>query len=142
MIQHEVSMLGIERFEQAKSICCEYWNVDKSVVFSKTRLRNVINARHSIRYMLYTQKKFSLAEIGGLTNGDHTTVMHSRKTFLNLSDSDEDFRVLFNRITKGNKLRSKVLLHKKIELIMNGDDLDDTKVSSLYNLIRKSSVSK
>ncbi len=138
MIKHETSQLGTKRLEEAKTICCEYWNVDKNVVFTKTRLRNIINARHSIRYMLTTQNKFSLAEIGGLTNGDHTTVMHSKKTFLNLSDSDEDFRVLFNRITKGNKLRSKALLHKKIELIMKGDELDDTKVSSLYNLIRKS----
>ena len=65
MIKHETSQLGTKRLEEAKSICCEYWNVDKNVVFTKTRLRNIINARHSIRYMLTTQNKFSLAEIGG-----------------------------------------------------------------------------
>ena len=142
MIKHETSQLGTKRLEEAKTICCEYWNVDKNVVFTKTRLRNIINARHSIRYMLTTQNKFSLAEIGGLTNGDHTTVMHSKKTFLNLADSDEDYRVLFNRITVGNKLKSKAILHKKIELILYGDEFKESKVDALYKLIRNSSIDK
>jgi len=142
MIQHEVSKLGLERFNEALDICCDYWKVKSNVVFTKTRDRNVMNARHSIRYMLTTQNKFSLAEIGGLTNGDHTTVMHSKKTFLNLADSDEDYRVLFNRITVGNKLKSKALLHKKIELILHGDEFKESKVDALYKLIRLSSIDK
>jgi hypothetical protein len=137
MIQHEVSKLGLERFEVAKEVCCDYWGVDSNVVFTKTRKREVVNARHSIRFMLTSEDDFSLAEIGGLTNCDHTSVIHSRKTFLNLSDCDEDFRCLYNKINVGNKIRSKALMRRKIGRILNSNNLElEDKKDSLYKLIK------
>jgi len=136
-MKHEkVSKLGLERFEIAKEICCDYWKVDSDVVFTKTRKRNVVNARHSIRYMLTSEDDFSLAEIGGLTNCDHTSVIHSKKMFLNLSSYDESFRLLHNKINVGNKIRSKALMHKKIGTILNSKDLTEVKADSLYKLFR------
>jgi len=136
MIQHEVSRLGLERFEQAKAVCCEYWNVDAKKVFTKTRQRELVNARHSIRYMLTTQNDFSLAEIGGLTQCDHTSVIHSKKVFLNLADTEHEFRVLHNKINVGNKLRSKKSMHRNINRILNSDTETEDKTDSLYKLIK------
>ena len=140
MIQHKVSDYGLERMTEARQICCDYWKVDPKVVFTKTRTRDVMNARHSIRYLLSTDKEFSLAEIGGLTNGDHTSVIHSKKQFLILSEVDNDFRVLLGRMTGHKRVKTETFLRRKITNILKSQGAMDVKNDSLYRLIMTNSV--
>ena len=71
---------------------CEHWNVTSEEVLSKSRQRYIINAKHSLRYFLHNFGDLTTAEIGTLTNCDHSTVLHSIKTFNIFCELDEDFR--------------------------------------------------
>ena len=46
------SIYAKDRLNRAKKLCCNFWGVDPELVFTKTRDGNVMNAKHSIRYML------------------------------------------------------------------------------------------
>jgi len=140
MIQHKVSDYGLERMTEARQICCDYWGVDPKIVFTKTRTRDVMNARHSIRYLLSTDKEFSLAEIGGLTNGDHTSVIHSKKQFLTLAEVDIDFRTLLGKMTGHKRVKTETFLRRKITNILKSQGAMDVKNDSLYRLIMTNSV--
>tara|TARA_R100000781_G_scaffold105275_1_gene69108 strand:- start:325 stop:750 length:426 start_codon:yes stop_codon:yes gene_type:complete len=110
---------------------CDYWNVDADEVLGRSRKRNIINAKHSLRYFLNTYGDLTACDIGALTNCDHSSVLHSIKTFKVYCEYDEDFRT-FKRIvlrqtvsdidySLSGKIRKVIksnnYLSKKVELI-------------------------
>ena len=110
---------------------CDYWNVSPEEVLSRSRKRHIINAKHSLRYFLHTYGDLTACDIGTLTNCDHSSVLHSVKTFKIYCEYDEDFRT-FKRIvlkqtvsdtdyTVSGKIRkvikSNSYLSKKVDLI-------------------------
>tara|TARA_R100000329_G_scaffold125775_2_gene104337 strand:+ start:1611 stop:2030 length:420 start_codon:yes stop_codon:yes gene_type:complete len=110
---------------------CKFWRVNADEVLSDCRKREFMNAKHSLRYFLSTFGDLTLSDIATLTNCDHTTVMHSIKTFKILCEYDEDFRackrvMLRQRIkkedyTQNGKLRkiikSNYSVTRKVEMI-------------------------
>ena len=85
---------GKRRLKEGLSLVTRYWGVTNSEVLGRSRLRNITNARHSLRYYLCMSDDLTLSEIGLLTNGDHSTVLHSNKTFEILTEYDKDYQFL------------------------------------------------
>jgi hypothetical protein len=100
------SVYAKNRLNRAKELCCGFWGVDPNIVFTKTRDGNIMNAKHSIRYMLSLDKTLTLADIGGLTDCDHSNVIHSKKTFSNLADTSVDFAAM-NRVILVDDIKNK-----------------------------------
>jgi hypothetical protein len=75
-----------------KSTVITMYNLESKKIFSKSRKRELVMARHIMRYIARTLTKLSLTEIGekfpGEDAADHTTVMHSVQTILDLMDTD------------------------------------------------------
>tara|TARA_R100001244_G_scaffold69812_2_gene56869 strand:- start:589 stop:1032 length:444 start_codon:yes stop_codon:yes gene_type:complete len=83
----------------AVEFSCDYWMVDPSMIFSKDRARRLVYARHSAKYYLtYLHKNLSLPKIAQLTECDHSSVIHSRDTFEDLTYSESDFAILKRRL--------------------------------------------
>lgn len=63
--------------EIVKSIC-EYYQIEETLIYSKTRRKDVVYPRQVIMYMLREEYDISYPTIGDKLGGrDHTTVIHS-----------------------------------------------------------------
>ena len=106
MRKKEATNYGKTKLKEALPIICLYWGVKDADVLGKSRLRDLVYARHSLRYLLHKDNNLGLAEIGTLTNSDHASVIHSVKVFELLAEQDYKFDEL-------KKIISGVLTNKK-----------------------------
>jgi chromosomal replication initiator protein len=68
---------------------------------SKTRKREIVQARQVAMYFSKSLTKSSLATIGAQIGGkDHATVLHACKTVNNLMDTDKHFKSQMDDIEK------------------------------------------
>jgi chromosomal replication initiator protein len=79
--------------EYIQKVVCDYFNLPIELLKSKTRKREVVQARQIAMYFAKQMTKSSLASIGAHTGGkDHATVLHACKTVNNLMETDKRFR--------------------------------------------------
>jgi chromosomal replication initiator protein len=88
-----------------QKVVCDYFEMPVDVLRSKTRKREVVQARQIAMYFAKTLTKSSLTSIGTSIGGkDHATVLHSCKTVNNLIETDKRFRSFIDEIEKKLKL--------------------------------------
>ena len=76
-----------------QNVVCEYFEMKLDVLQSKSRKRNVVQARQIAMFFAKRFTKASLASIGTqIGKRDHATVLHACKTVGNLTDTDRDFK--------------------------------------------------
>ncbi|MFC2097120.1 chromosomal replication initiator protein DnaA [Bacteroidota bacterium] len=84
---------------------CDYFNMPIDILQSKTRKREIVQARQIAMYFSKNLTKSSLATIGAQIGGkDHATVLHACKTVNNLIDTDKRFRAYIEEIDKKLKM--------------------------------------
>ena len=72
---------------------------------SKTRKREIVQARQVSMFFSKNMTKSSLASIGAQIGGkDHATVLHACKTVNNLIETDNRFRLQVDEIEKKLKM--------------------------------------
>lgn len=82
--------LTIEHIQQ---IIADYFNLDIESLHSKTRKRNVVQARQLAMFFSKKYTKSSLSTIGSqIGQRDHATVLHACKTVENLIETDREFK--------------------------------------------------
>jgi chromosomal replication initiator protein len=75
------------------------------LINSKTRKREIVQARQLAMFFSKKHTKSSLATIGQhCGNKDHATVLHACRTVNNLLETDKQFRVYVEDIDKKLKL--------------------------------------
>ncbi len=84
-----------------QKVVCDYFNVTMDVLKSKTRKREIVQARQIAMYFAKQLTKSSLATIGMHCGGkDHATVLHACRTVNNLMDTDKKFRHYIQELDK------------------------------------------
>jgi len=79
--------------EYIQKVVCDYFDLPIELMKSKTRKREVVQARQIAMYFAKKMTKSSLANIGAHCGGkDHATVLHACKTVNNLMETDKTFR--------------------------------------------------
>ena len=79
--------------EYIQKVVCDYFDLPIELMKSKTRKREVVQARQIAMYFSKKMTKSSLANIGMHCGGkDHATVLHACRTVNNLSETDKNFR--------------------------------------------------
>lgn len=131
------SVFAKKKLEKAVNLCCDYWNVDPTIVFTKARDRHLMNARHSIRYMLTLEKGLTLAQIGGLTNCDHSNVVHSKSAFLNLAQVDDQFGEMKRLILGEETVNREISLRNGIHRIIFSEIPPTKQVRLICELIKE-----
>ena len=82
--------LTIDHIQQ---IIADYFNLDIESLHSKTRKRNVVQARQLAMFFSKKYTKSSLSTIGSqIGQRDHATVLHACKTVENLIETDREFK--------------------------------------------------
>jgi chromosomal replication initiator protein len=87
--------------EYIQKIVCDYFDLPIEMLKSKTRKREVVQARQISMYFSKKMTKSSLANIGAHCGGkDHATVLHACRTVVNLSETDKQFRLYLEELEK------------------------------------------
>ncbi len=84
-----------------QKVVCDYFDLPIEMIKSKTRKREIVQARQISMYFAKQLTKSSLASIGASCGGkDHATVLHAFKTVNNLMETDKRFRGFIDEIEK------------------------------------------
>jgi len=88
-----------------QKVVCDFLDMPHDVINSKTRKREIVQARQIAMFFAKNLTKSSLATIGSQIGGkDHATVLHACKTVNNLMDTDKRFRGFIEDIEKKLKI--------------------------------------
>lgn len=85
---------------------CEHFKLKLKDLESRSRVRELVFARHIIFYLIRKHTKMSLKSAGELFDRDHTTVIHSVDTLNNLMYTEPDVRAEVELIEES--IRNKV----------------------------------
>lgn len=84
-----------------QKVVCDYFDLPIELLKSKTRKREVVQARQIAMYFAKKMTKSSLANIGAHCGGkDHATVLHACRTVNNLMETDKQFRGYLDDLEK------------------------------------------
>jgi chromosomal replication initiator protein len=84
-----------------QKVVCDYFQLPIDVMKSKTRKREVVQARQIAMYFSKNLTKASLASIGMHCGGkDHATVLHACRTVNNLMETDKRFKAYIEELSK------------------------------------------
>lgn len=84
-----------------QKVVCDYFDMPIELVKSKTRKREIVQARQLTMYFSKQLTKNSLATIGAQCgNKDHATVLHACRTVNNLAETDKRFRTYVEDLRK------------------------------------------
>ncbi|MCC5916739.1 MAG: chromosomal replication initiator protein DnaA [Cryomorphaceae bacterium] len=84
-----------------QKVVCDYFDMPIDLMKSKTRKREVVQARQLSMYFSKQLTKSSLASIGAQCgNKDHATVLHACRTVNNLMETDKRFRSYVDELKK------------------------------------------
>lgn len=75
------------------NVVCKHFSLNTAAIHTKSRKREVVQARQIAMYLAKSHTDFSTAKIGLLIgNKDHATVLHACKTIKELKEVDKAFR--------------------------------------------------
>ena len=78
---------------------CSHYGLEPNTIHTKSRKRDVVQARQVAMYLAKTYTDLSTAKIGNLIgNRDHATVLHACKTIKALKDVDKAFQTEMDEI--------------------------------------------
>jgi chromosomal replication initiator protein len=87
--------------EYIVNVVCNHLNIPIEEFYSKSKKREMVQARQLAMHFAKKYTKCSLATIGQQCGGkDHATVIHALKTVSNLLETDKHFRTLATEIEK------------------------------------------
>ena len=79
--------------DKVQKVVCDYFNISRTDLVSKTRKRQIVQARQIAMYMSRSLINCSLSTIGAEIGGkDHATVLHACSTVNDLMATDKTFR--------------------------------------------------
>lgn len=97
--QKELSMDFIQK------IVCDYFGLELNSLHSKTRKREIVQARQVAMYFSKSLTNSSLSSIGTqIGKKDHATVLHACKTVNNMIETDKDFKNVIQEIESQIKM--------------------------------------
>ena len=80
-------------------VVCTHYGLEPNAIHTKSRKRDVVQARQVAMYLAKTYTDLSTAKIGNLIgNRDHATVLHACKTIKALKDVDKAFQTEIDEI--------------------------------------------
>ena len=87
--------------DKVQKVVCDYFNITRDELLSKTRKRQIGQARQIAMYMSRTLINCSLSTIGAEIGGkDHATVLHACSTVNDLMTTDKAFKQYVTDIEK------------------------------------------
>lgn len=81
------------------SVCAKHFNIKTGDLCGSSRKKELVTARHITAYLLLTEIKLPLKEVGDLLGGrDHTSIMHARDKVAADLNTSPQLKELINQI--------------------------------------------
>jgi chromosomal replication initiation ATPase DnaA len=109
--------LSIQDFDAVKDAISSVFKVDKSLLTSKSRKREIVEARMVIAYILLgklfekSREKWNTITVGNRINKDHSTIVYYQKRIKELRDVDPWFNAKI--VNAESEIKNKLLWQKK-----------------------------
>jgi hypothetical protein len=104
---NELKLSEVEKLHEEKiikyilKIVENYYKVNPNYVTTNNRRRELVFARQVSMYLIFKYSTCSLKRIGEVFNGkDHSTVVHAKKTVLNLMQIDKEIKNQIDELKK------------------------------------------
>ena len=89
-IKFEVKKITVQKIQE---VVCDYFNIKRDLIQSRSRKREIVQARQVAMYFTKAHTEMSLAQIGlHIGKRNHATVLHACKTVKGLIEVDKNFR--------------------------------------------------
>ncbi|HHW82142.1 MAG TPA: chromosomal replication initiator protein DnaA, partial [Bacteroidales bacterium] len=89
-IKFEVKKITVQKIQE---VVCDYFNIKRDLIQSRSRKREIVQARQVAMYFTKAHTELSLAQIGThIGKRNHATVLHACKTVSGLKEVDKTFR--------------------------------------------------
>jgi chromosomal replication initiator protein len=89
-IKNTVKVISMDYISK---LVCEYFEISLDMVKSKTRKREIVQARQIAMYLIKRSGKYSLKAVGAFFGGrDHSTVIYACQTVEDLMETDKKFK--------------------------------------------------
>ena len=95
---------------------CEYFNVSREDLLSKTRLMGVVRARHSAMLLCEIILNVSTVENGRMFGRDHSTIIHAKQSISDQCHVNKAFNAQFKKF---HKIAEGRICEKNIEKMYN-----------------------
>lgn len=95
-VKIEKKQITIDKIED---IVSNYFNIDSNLIHSKSRKREIVQARHVTMFLSKKYTDYSYSHIGNMIGKrDHATVLHACKTVQDTLDIDKSFQITIKEI--------------------------------------------
>ena len=91
MLQN-IKLSNQEKIDLTIMSACNLFHINKEMILSKSRLREVVEPRQICMFVFYKRMKMTLNQTGNIFGKDHSTVIHAVKNVKNLMEHDEEFK--------------------------------------------------
>ena len=79
-------------------VVCKHFDISREQITSINRRRDIVEPRQIAMYLCWLKTGSTLTEIGEYFNRGHDTVIHSRKTIMDLMEYDEELAATVEHI--------------------------------------------
>lgn len=98
MVKKNTEELTVDRIQQ---VVCDHFKISEELLQTKTRKREVVQARQLAMYFSKNYTKYSLAYIGSqIGKKDHATVLYACKAVTDMMETDRNFRTQVEEIQR------------------------------------------
>ena len=100
------------RFQRIMMSVADAMQVSTRLMMTKSRQRELVQARNMCMYIMQTYFNMTLKEIGKVFNRDHTTVIHGIKMFKQDREVLEAYNTIYEEVKKNLQLRKGIEIQK------------------------------
>lgn len=87
-----------EKKEYTLKKVCNVFEISERNLRSRSRLRNFVNARGMLCYILHKKRKLSSVEVSKFLNLNHATVLYHCKNMEGYLSYDEDLKMKYKQL--------------------------------------------
>ena len=98
MVKKSTEELTVNKIQQ---VVCDHFKIPEELLQTKTRKREVVQARQLAMYFSKNYTKYSLSYIGSqIGKKDHATVLYACKAVTDLMETDRNFKIQVEEIQR------------------------------------------
>ena len=98
MVKKSTEELTVDKIQH---IVCDHFRISRELLQTKTRKREVVQARQLAMYFSKNYTKYSLSYIGNqIGKKDHATVLYACKAVTDLMETDRNFKMQVEEIQR------------------------------------------
>tara|TARA_B110000977_G_scaffold173020_1_gene225850 strand:+ start:2593 stop:2994 length:402 start_codon:yes stop_codon:yes gene_type:complete len=129
-------MQSSDAFLEAISFVSNLTGVPQIDIMKKSRERNLVVSRHFLRYYLRRNFEMTFKEVGDLTNGHHSSVIHSVRYVEDYSLFDKTYK-LYKESIDARVFVQKLTPREKITKVLVSARNNEFKCNAILEIVQE-----